>query len=115
MNFETSIQKWVTLDNKIKCLSEELKEVRADRNSIGSNILTYVETQELSNATVNISDGKIRFGSIKSTSPLTLKHVEFCLRNCIQDTNQVASIMKYIKDAREVKESPDIKRSYTKN
>ena len=115
MNFETSIQKWVALDNKIKCLSEELKEARANRNNIGSNILTYVETQELSNATINISDGKIRFGSIKSTPPLTLKHVEFCLRNCIHDENQVASIMKYIKDTREVKESPDIKRTYTKN
>jgi hypothetical protein len=70
----------------------------------------YVETNSLSNATVNISDGKLRFVTAKQTAPLTLKYVEECLLKCIGNQNQVTQIMKIIKDSREVKYTADIKR-----
>ena len=57
MSFESSIQNWVALDNQIKTLSDRLKELRTKRNDIGDNIISYVETNELSNAVVKISDG----------------------------------------------------------
>lgn len=115
MSFESSIQNWVALDNQIKTLSDRLKELRTKRNDIGDNIISYVETNELSNAVVKISDGKLRFGMTRQTAPLTLRHVEECLTKCINDGDKVAAIMKYIKDTREVKENPDIKRSYAKD
>lgn len=115
MSFETSIQSWVSLDNQIRTLSEKVRELRAERNDIGDNIIAYVETNELSNAVVQISDGKLRFNVTRQTSPLTLKHVEECLRKCINDQDKVSAIMKYIKDTREVKESSDIKRTYAKD
>ena len=114
MSFETSIQSWVAIDNQIRTLSDRLKELRAERNDIGENIIAYVETNELSNAVVKISDGKLRFGTSRQTAPLTLRHVEECLNKCISDGEKVSAIMKYIKDTRDVKENPDIKRSYTK-
>ena len=114
MSFESSIQSWVAIDNQIKTLSDRLKELRAERNDIGENIIAYVETNELSNAVVKISDGKLRFGTSRQTAPLTLRHVEECLNKCISDGEKVSAIMKYIKDTRDVKENPDIKRSYTK-
>ena len=114
MSFESSIQSWVAIDNQIKTLSDRLKELRAERNDIGENIIAYVETNELSNAVVKISDGKLRFGTSRQTAPLTLRHVEECLNKCISDEGKVAAIMKYNKDTRDVKENSDIKRSYTK-
>lgn len=115
MSFESSIQNWVALDNQIKTLSDRLKELRAERNDIGDNIIAYVETNELSNAVVKISDGRLRFGTTRQTAPLTLRHVEECLNKCINDGEKVTAIMKYIKDTRDVKENSDIKRSYTKD
>jgi hypothetical protein len=110
MSFEENIKKWVALDNQLKTLTDKTKQVREDKNSLEKGIMTYVETNNLANATVNISDGKLRFISAKQTAPLTLKHVEDSLRKCIGNENQVIQIMKFIKDTREVKYSADIKR-----
>lgn len=115
MSFETSIQSWVAIDNQIKTLSDRLKELRSERNDIGENIIAYVETNELSNAVVKISDGRLRFGTSRQTAPLTLRHVEECLNKCISDGEKVGAIMKYIKDTRDIKENSDIKRTYTKD
>ena len=115
MSFEESIQNWVTTDNKIRSLNEELKALREERNNANESIMTYVETNKLANATVKISDGKLRFTSARQTAPLTLKYLNECLTKCIQNEEQVGLIMKYIKESRNVKYIPDIKRSYENN
>jgi hypothetical protein len=110
MSFEENIKKWVALDNQLKTLNEKTKQLRDDKNNLEEGIMTYVETNKLSNATVNISDGKLRFVSSKQTAPLTLKYIEECLSKCIGNESQVTQIMKVIKESREVKYSADIKR-----
>jgi hypothetical protein len=115
MSFEESIQNWVTTDNKIRSMNEELKALREERNHANKSIMTYVETNKLANATVKISDGKLRFTSARQTAPLTLKYLNECLTKCIQNEEQVGLIMKYIKESRNVKYIPDIKRSYENN
>ena len=115
MSFEESIQNWVTTDNKIRSLNEQLKALREERNNANETIMAYVETNKLANATVKISDGKLRFTSARQTAPLTLKYLNECLTKCIQNEEQVGLIMKYIKESRNVKYMPDIKRSYENN
>jgi hypothetical protein len=110
MSFEENIKKWVALDNQLKTLNEKAKQMRDDKNALEEGIMSYVETNNLSNATVTISDGKLRFLSSKQTAPLTLKHVEECLSKMIGNENQVFQIMKVIKDTREIKYTADIKR-----
>ena len=66
----------------------------------------------LGNATVEISDGKLRFATTRSTAPLTLRFIQNCLQDVISDQESVTKIMKYIKSKREVKTSSDIKRYY---
>jgi len=115
MSFEESIKNWVTTDNKIRSLNEQLKALREERNNANETIMAYVETNKLANATVKISDGKLRFTSARQTAPLTLKYLNECLTKCIQNEEQVGLIMKYIKESRNVKYMPDIKRSYENN
>ena len=110
MSFEENIKKWVALDNQIKTVNERVKQMRDEKNTLEEGILGYVETNKLTNATVNISDGKLRFVTAKQTAPITLKYVEECLLKCIGNQNQVIQIMKIIKDSREVKYTADIKR-----
>jgi hypothetical protein len=110
MSFEENIKKWVALDNQLKTINEKTKQLRDEKNTLEEGIMGYVETNKLTNATVNISDGKLRFVTAKQTAPLTLKYVEECLLKTIGNQNQVIQIMKIIKESREVKYSADIKR-----
>lgn len=112
MSFEEQIKSWVNLDNQIKILNEKLKDLRTQRNDVNDEIMDYVETENLNNATVQISDGKLRFIESKQTTPLTLKFVKDCLSKCIPNETDVEKIMQFIKESRSVKVVNDIKRSY---
>jgi len=114
-DFQESIKAWVAVDNELKIINNRARELREARNDIQGEILEYVETNKLSNATVNISDGQLKFSNVRHQSALTYKHVKECLLKCIDSEEDVNKIMKYIKQTREVKYVPDIKRSYKKD
>ena len=114
-NFENDIREWVSIDNKIKGINDELRILRETRNDKTDKILQYVDTNSLTNATINITDGKLKFVASRQTTPLTMKHVEECLNKCIADEEKVKAIVEFIKKSRPVKVSQDIKRSYNNN
>ena len=112
-NFQQNIQNWVSVDNKIKNLQQEVKELRGTRNSLTQNIFTYAETNNLENAVIQITDGKLKFQNVKQTSPLTFKLVKEVLNECIGNEEHVAQIIKAMKNKRESKYVYDIRRTYT--
>ena len=113
-SFQENIKQWVAVDNRIKTLNSEIKQLRSQKNEHAESIMHYVETNKLSNAIVNISDGKLRFTETKQKEPLTFKYIESCLSKCIEDEKDVKDIMKFIKTSRETRIVNDIKRSYNK-
>ena len=86
--------------------------MREQRNNLSLSINPYVESNDLKHATVQISDGKLKFQSVKVTQPLTLKYVKECLSDCIGNEDQVNAIMSHIKSNRDSKYVEDIKRFY---
>ena len=112
MSFEQQIRSWVNLDNQIRVLNEKLRDLREQRNETSTEIIQYVETANLNHATVQISDGKLKFMETKQTAPLTLKYINECLQHCIHNAEDVEKIMDHIKNSRSVKVVQDIKRSY---
>lgn len=114
-DFQDNIKAWVAVDNELKIVNNRAKELRDERRDIQEEIIEYVETNKLSNATVNITDGQLKFANVRQQAALTYTHVKSCLMDCIQDEEDVKKIMKYIKQKREVKYVPDIKRSYKKD
>ena len=109
---ESKIKRWVELDNKIKLTSEEVRDVRTEKSVINDEILEIVEEKQLGKATVNISDGKLKFVASKHTAPLTMAYIEKCLSDLITNGKQVEQIMTYIKKNRETKTTMEIKRVY---
>jgi hypothetical protein len=73
-----------------------------------------VEEKQLEKATVNITDGKLKFVTAKHTAPITLTYIEKCLTELITNGKQVEQIMAYIKKNRETKTTTEIKRVYNK-
>lgn len=113
-SFESNIKRWVSLDNRIKTLSDEAKALREEKSSVNDVIGQHIETNQLEKATIQISDGKLRYVTTKSQSPISLKYLESCLSECIGNTDKVKAIMDYIKENREVKETTELKRYYNK-
>ena len=110
--FETNIQKWVSLDNQLKILQEKTKELREQKNQITKNIQEYTEQNHLTNATIQISDGKLKCVNSNIAAPLTFKFIEKSLGEIIKNENQVKQIIQYLKEKREIKIVPEIRRIY---
>jgi len=110
MSFEENVQKWVALDNQIKSINEKLQELRDKKAKVNEQIQVYANKNKLQNATIQISDGKLKLTETKVASPLTFKYLEKCLGEVISNETQVKQIIEYIKEQREVKLVPEIKR-----
>ena len=114
MNLEEKIKEWVATDNQVKLYQQKIKELKGFRGDISTEILDFVETNHLDNTTIRISDGKLRFQNNRITTPLTFKFIKKCLSECIENDRQVDQIIEYIKESREIRYVPDIKRYYSK-
>jgi hypothetical protein len=112
MSFEQQIQQWIAIDNQMKQLTDKIKELRDKKTTLNDTIFNHVENSNLSNTTVQISDGKLKFIKIKDTQQLTFKYLETCLHEIIKNEEQVNKIVEYIKNKRDVKYVPEIKRFY---
>lgn len=112
MEFEKQIQQWVLIDDQMKLLGDKMKELRDKKNEISEQITTHIETIELTNATIKINDGQLKFIKVKETQQLTFKYLENCLSEIIKNEEQVKKIIDYIKNKREIKYVPEIKRLY---
>jgi len=110
MSFENEIKQWVHLDNQLKELNERTKLLREKRSTLEKNITTYAASNNLSNSTVQISDGRLKFTNTKVPEPLTFKYLEKTLGEVIKNEAQAKVIMEYIKQKREIKVVPEIKR-----
>jgi ribosomal protein S15P/S13E len=109
-SFEQQVQQWVSVDNQIRVLTEKIHELRDNKNNIGENLTSYIASNDLKNATIQISDGKLKFVTTKVTAPLTFKYVEKTLGEVIKNEKQVQQIVNYLKQKRETKLVPEIKR-----
>ncbi len=110
MSFENQIQQWVQLDNQLKQLNDKTRELREKRNMLEEKITNYASANNLSNATVQISDGKLKFVNTKVQEPLTFKYLEKTLSEVIKNESQVKLIMAHIKRKRSLRHVSEIKR-----
>lgn len=112
MIFEQQLQQWVTIDNQMKVFGDRIKELRDKKNTLSQSINTHVQNSNLTNTSVQLNDGQLRFVNVKETQPLTFKYLETCLREIIKNEEQVTKIVEYIKNKRDVSYTPEIKRLY---
>jgi len=110
--FDKQIQKWIEMDNKIKKINTELKTSRELKNDIETSIMETVNDKKLLNTSFSLPDGRLRFVETKTTNPISLTFIEKCLNDLIPNKSQVQHILKYMKDQREIKTNPEIKRYY---
>jgi hypothetical protein len=101
--FTENIKAYATIDAKIKSFNEELKELRSTKNELTNSIYEYVNEANLEGHSVAVGNNKLKFSKTRVVAPLTLKYIETCLGELIEETDTINSIMNYIKEKREVK------------
>jgi CxxC motif-containing protein len=111
-SFDKQIQKWIEFDNKLKKMNSEIKTMRESKNDIEASIMEIVNNKKLLNTSVATADGRLRFIETKTSTPLSLAFIEQCMHEIIPNKSQVQHILKYIKEKREIKINPEIKRYY---
>jgi hypothetical protein len=112
---EQRIQRWVQLDNQLKQINDQARELRESRNEMESSILKHVADHNLSHATVRIKDGTLKFAfNAKQTPAITLAFLSEALAECCPP-QQAATIMQHIRAKRDAaaKLVPEIRRSYS--
>jgi hypothetical protein len=110
MNFESQIHQWVQIDNQLKSFNEKIKNLREQRNSLTENITKYAISNNLQNKNINISNERIQISNTKLAEPLTFKYLEKTLGEIIQNESQVKLIVEKLKQKRNIKIIPEIKR-----
>lgn len=112
--FVENVQKWVAIDSQLKMINEKTKVMRDNKHELAEKISRYVDTNGMRDSKVEISDGALRFCEKKEYAPLTFGYVEESLNKLIPNKENVDRIIKHLKDNREIKTTPDIRRTFTK-
>ena len=110
MSFDNKIQQWVQIDNQLKKLNEQAKQLREQRNTLESNLTNYAKTNNMTDTTIKVNNDKLKFVDTKVPEPLTFKYLEKTLGEVIKNESQVKLIMEHLKQKRSVKIVPEIKR-----
>jgi len=116
MSLEENIKQWITMDNNIKKLTNEIKQLRTEKELYNNNILEYISRNNLENATVKIGNEQLRFADINKPQPLTYQFICQCLcKYYDNDDEKVLNIIEFIKSQRNIKTIKEIKRSPLKS
>jgi electron transfer flavoprotein alpha subunit len=113
MSFETKIQQWVQLDNQLKKLNEQAKQLREQRDSLEASLINHAKTNNMTDTQIKINADKLKFVDTKVPEPLTFKYLEKTLSEIIKNETQAKLIMEHVKQKRTVKIVSEIKRYST--
>jgi hypothetical protein len=113
-DFINDIQKWVTIDTQLKSANEKVRQMRESRNQLTVQICGFVDTQNMRDTKLEITDGTLKVYDRKEYAPLTFGYIETSLHKIIPKNEHVDQIMKYLKENREITIVPDIRRNIAK-
>lgn len=108
MSFESTVKDWIAVDKEMRELNAKIHELRAKRNELDAQIITYSEDR---NAKIfKYGDVKMRVVGTNSAESLTFKYLERCLSEMVKNETQVKQMIEYIKRNRTIKQSIHVER-----
>lgn len=110
--FSDMIRKWTAADTQIRNLNNQLRDLRLSRDQLTTGVCDYMKTKGLDKRKIEISDSTLSYYEKTETSSLSYTYLEKRLGEIIPDKDQVEQIITYLKDKRETKKVPDLRRVY---
>ena len=114
VEFQTDVQKWVALDSQLKLANDKIRQLRESKSQLTSKICNFIDTQNMRDTKLEISDGNLKVYDRKEYSPITFAYIETSLDKIIPNKEHAAYIIKYLKENREITTVSDIRRNTTK-
>ena len=111
--FVESIKNWVTLDDKINQLKNEIKNLTTEKKENEIEILQGLD--KLEENTIAITDGKIKKNILKSQTPLKKEMIQKSIFDFIKDEKKTQDILDNINKSRQVVEKVNLKRIKNKD
>ena len=109
--FVNSIKKWVDLDDKMKKLKEDLKELTNQKKDF--EVIILEEFEKLDTPVIAITDGKLRRNISKTQTPIKKDLIQKALLDHLKDEIKTKEIIENMMKSRPVIERINLKR--TKN
>jgi hypothetical protein len=109
--FVENVQKWDLYERQLKLIAEKTKQIREAKQNASKQIIEYMETNNLTNSKIELSDGELKIVEKKDYSPLTFSYIEESLAKIIPAKAHVEYIVDYLKKNREIKVTHEIKRT----
>ena len=109
--FVNSIKNWVSIDDRIKKLREEMKELNTEKKQYEEIVITELDKME--EKVIAITDGKLHKNISKTQEPLKKDIIHKSIMNYIKDEVKTKEIIDNMMKSRKVVEKVNLKR--TKN
>ena len=109
--FVNSIKNWVSIDDRIKKLREEMKELNTEKKQYEEIVITELDKME--EKVISITDGKLHKSVSKTQEPLKKDIIQKSILNYIKDETKTKELMENMMNSRKIVEKVNLKR--TKN
>ena len=103
-----NIKTFLLVDDQIRLLHEQLKELKRQKNDAQDNIMAAMIEKKWQNLTIDVGKHEMSMVEKKHYSTMSFSYLEKSLTELIPDKSQVAYVIKYLKDNREVKTNHEI-------
>ncbi len=93
------MEQFLQIDNKIKELNDQLRNLREKRNLLEAHIIKN-----------NIQHNQCKIVETRSAEPITFRYLERSLGEIIPDKQQLQRVMEHVKQRRQITINKEIKR-----
>jgi hypothetical protein len=111
------VRYWVYYDTQIAALNRQVRKLREDKQMTESQILTSFQAAHIQNPVIQIAGGRLVVGQERHSQPLNFKMLEILLHKYfsqkVGSRDETDTILKFIKDQRDVITTPSLKRVTT--
>ena len=111
-NFKKLVLSWVKLDDKIRSLNSELKDLKNEKSQFESHILDTME--KLNEDTVILTNGLLKKNVSQSKGALKEDTIQEAIQELTKDADKAYEMTQYIIQKRPVAEKISLKRNIKK-
>ena len=111
--FIENIKSWLILDDKIRDISKNLKELKKLKKQLHGNVLSFMEENNVSE--LKAGNGKLRYSVSKTKEPIKYETIESgLLKYFDNNAEQVTEICECIFNNRKIIERKRVKRTFNR-
>lgn len=108
--FKKNVKSFVQIDNEIKRLNTELKQLRDKKRKRQDWIVTYMKKNSLTDKDIKISDGKLQVCQSRRVTPMSKQFLRERIAAYLKNESEADRMIEYIYENRPITMKDDLRR-----